>query len=189
MVQAAFEGMDALAHESGIATPEQARAFLAEHGVHEEPGVPLLVATQKLAICLRANPATVQPSVAPTDRALYLQVLFRRHNALAASLNDLAEPARVDEFVIRTFGTPARAPPIRQSDVDVSMLRAEIRACESAGLVRPGAGPWASAAFLVPKPHSTTKKRVVIDYRPLNAQTVRDAHPQPHVEDVVRVVG
>lgn len=47
--------------------------------------------------------------------------------------------------------------------------------------------PWAAPCFLVPKPNST-KLRMVIDYRLLNLQTVRDSHPLPNLKDVIILV-
>ena len=40
----------------------------------------------------------------------------------------------------------------------------------------------------MPKPRST-KLRLVIDYRRLNAQTIRDSYPLPHIWDVVKRIG
>lgn len=31
--------------------------------------------------------------------------------------------------------------------------------------------------------------RLVIDYRALNAQTVRDGYPIPHIQDILNLVG
>ena len=45
MVQAAFEGMDTLAQESGICTEADVHAFLAQHHLKPEPNIPILVAT------------------------------------------------------------------------------------------------------------------------------------------------
>ena len=47
--------------------------------------------------------------------------------------------------------------------------------------------PWASPAFLTPKPRSD-KLRMVIDFRQLNQQTRRDSHPLPHTKDVILAV-
>ena len=115
-------------------------------------------------------------------------MLLRRHQAIATSLADLAEPANVDAFEIRTFGSPVHSTPLRLSDSDLQLLNQEIEDCNKVGIVRIGTGPWSSPDFMVSKPRST-KRREVIDYRRLNAQTIRDSYPQPHIDDVLRTVG
>ena len=91
-------------------------------------------------------------------------------------------------MVIRTFGQPMTRPPIRLPPAHRDFLRTELAAARQAGLICTGASPWSSPSFVVPKPWST-KLRVVLDYRWLNAQTIRDSYPLPHVPDVLEAVG
>lgn len=134
-----------------------------------------------LAICLRTNPATVPATLPVADRARYLQVIWRRHQAFAVCLADLHVPARVEPFQIHTFGPPSHTASLRLSDAHLSFLRKEVAEAEAAGLLVTSSGPWASPAFAVPKPRSE-KLRLVIDYRRLNLQTVRDSFPLPLIE-------
>mgnify|MGYP000269914698 CR=1 FL=1 len=48
--------------------------------------------------------------------------------------------------------------------------------------IRPSQSPWGSPMFLVDKPDGS--KRMVIDYRALNAQTVRNRYPLPRVDEL-----
>ena len=50
------------------------------------------------------------------------------------------------------------------------------------GFIRPSTSPWGSPMFLVDKPDGS--KRMVIDYRALNAQTVRNRYPLPRVDEL-----
>ena len=50
------------------------------------------------------------------------------------------------------------------------------------GRIRPSQSPWGSPMFLVDKPDGS--KRMVIDYRTLNAQTVRNRYPLPRVDEL-----
>jgi hypothetical protein len=50
------------------------------------------------------------------------------------------------------------------------------------GRIRPSQSPWGSPMFLVDKPDGS--KRMVIDYRALNGQTVRNRYPLPRVEEL-----
>jgi hypothetical protein len=56
------------------------------------------------------------------------------------------------------------------------------------GRVEPGAGPWSSPSFPVPK-KKPGEYRLVVDYRALNAATVDDAHPLPRIEEVLQRQG
>jgi Reverse transcriptase (RNA-dependent DNA polymerase)/Aspartyl protease len=54
-----------------------------------------------------------------------------------------------------------------------------------AGHIRPSNSEHASPAFLVPKADKIILPRWVNDYRVLNANTVLNAHPLPHVNDIL----
>ena len=50
------------------------------------------------------------------------------------------------------------------------------------GFIRPSRSPWGAPMFLVAKPDGG--KRMVIDYRALNASTVRNRYPLPRVDEL-----
>jgi hypothetical protein len=50
------------------------------------------------------------------------------------------------------------------------------------GFIRPSTSPWGSSMFLVDKQDGG--KRMVIDYRALNAQTIRNRYPLPRVDEL-----
>ena len=54
-----------------------------------------------------------------------------------------------------------------------------------AGRIRPSSSPFASPAFLTLKTDPTVLPHWVNDYRQLNANTIIDSHPLPHVDDIL----
>ena len=54
-----------------------------------------------------------------------------------------------------------------------------------AGQIRPSNSEHASPPFLVPKTDMTVLPHWVNDYRVLNMNTVLDAHPLPHVDNIL----
>ena len=99
-------------------------------------------------------------------------------------LAGLHTPADTAPCRITTFSPPTSRPPICLSPAHAEFVDQEIHKLRGAGVMTTGATPWAAAMFPVPKPRST-KLRLVIDYRALNAQTIRDSMPMPHVCDVI----
>ena len=59
---------------------------------------------------------------------------------------------------------------------------------EVEGKLEPGAGPWSSPAFPVPKKRPG-EYRLVVDYRAVNDATIADAHPLPRIEDILQRQG
>jgi hypothetical protein len=55
----------------------------------------------------------------------------------------------------------------------------------AASRIRPSASPYASPSFVIPKADPTAAPRWVCDYRFINAHTVMDRFPLPHVDDIL----
>ena len=52
------------------------------------------------------------------------------------------------------------------------------------GIIRPSDSPYASPLHLVPKP-GDKEFQICVDYRKLNASTIPDRYPVPHIHDFV----
>ena len=66
-------------------------------------------------------------------------------------------------------------------------LREEIQTLLKKGIIEPSKSPWAAPIILVPKKDGTT--RLCVDYRKLNAVTLGDPYPLPHVKDLINDIG
>lgn len=62
-------------------------------------------------------------------------------------------------------------------------MDAEIKKNLSLGIIEPSSSPW--SARIVPVPKKTGEIRVCIDYRPLNAVTIKDSYPLPRIDWVL----
>ena len=106
----------------------------------------------------------------------------RRRNALALVAEDVGLVKGGVEFEINT----GNHPPIREKDRPIPPsiledLKIQIKRWMTQGVAEPGHGPWAAA--LVPVRKKNGGWRFAVDYRRLNAITVKDARPVANLND------
>ncbi len=89
------------------------------------------------------------------------------------------EPFKIDlKEGTRPFG---RYGP-RMTEENTQIADKMLRELLTKGFIRPSRSPWGSPMFLVDKPDGG--KRMVIDYRALNAATTRNRYPLPRVDEL-----
>jgi hypothetical protein len=88
-------------------------------------------------------------------------------------------PDRDVEFVINLVpGTaPIAQSPYRMAEIELKLLKAELDSLLEKGFIRQSASPWGSPALFVPKKDGT--QRLCVDYRALNAVTIKNKYPLP----------
>ena len=89
--------------------------------------------------------------------------------------------------IILLENSRVRQAPYRLNPEKREILRKEVNDLLSQGLIEPSLSPYASPCLLVPKPDGS--KRLVVDYRKLNAITKADAYPLPRIDDLIDFVG
>ncbi|KAE9338447.1 hypothetical protein PF008_g12056 [Phytophthora fragariae] len=99
------------------------------------------------------------------------------------------KPGRADllEFSIDT-GTQAsiKQRPYRVSLAEGDVMEAEIQQYLELDLIRPSTSPWASPVLMIRKPDGGI--RFCIDYRRLNAVTIKDCYPMSLIDDILDVL-
>jgi hypothetical protein len=79
---------------------------------------------------------------------------------------------------------PGTAPifktPYRMAANQLAELKEQLQELLDKGYIRPSASPWGAPAIFVPKKDGT--QRMCVDYRSLNAVTVKNKYPLPKIE-------
>jgi hypothetical protein len=91
-------------------------------------------------------------------------------------------PDRDIEFVIKL--QPGTAPiskrPYRMPPKELTELKIQLQELQDKGYIHPSASPWGCPAlFVKKKDHSL---RLCVDYRPLNAVTIKNKYPLPRID-------
>ena len=82
---------------------------------------------------------------------------------------------------------PINVPPYRVSPKEREQIRNLVNQMLRDGVAKRSNSPWASPVVLVSKKDGSI--RFCVDYRKVNAITVRDAYPLPRIEDCLNALG
>jgi hypothetical protein len=69
------------------------------------------------------------------------------------------------------------------AEVELKLLKAELHSLLEKGFIRPSASPWGSPTLFVLKKDGT--QRLCVDYRALNAVTIKNKYPLPQIDDLM----
>lgn len=78
---------------------------------------------------------------------------------------------------------PHNSPPFRYAPARRQIIEDNLKEMLDQDIIIPSHSPWASPVVLAPKKDGTL--RFCIDYRKLNAMTIRDAYPIPRIDDTL----
>jgi hypothetical protein len=86
------------------------------------------------------------------------------------------------EFAIELHaGTaPISKRPYRMPPAELAELKKQLQELLDKGFIRPSTSPWGCPALFVKKKDDSL--RLCIDYRPLNAVTIKNKYPLPHID-------
>jgi hypothetical protein len=91
-------------------------------------------------------------------------------------------PERAIEFKIELQpGTaPVAKAPYKMSHVEMKELKVQLQGLLDKGYIHPSTLPWGCSALFVEK--KDKELRLCVDYRPLNAVTIKKKYPLPHID-------
>ncbi|GBG75669.1 hypothetical protein CBR_g20296 [Chara braunii] len=91
------------------------------------------------------------------------------------------------EIILEDGAVPPRGCIYRMSEEELSVLRAQLDDLLEKGWIRPSSSPYGGPVFFVRNKNKDL--RLCIDYRKLNAQTIRNAGPLPRIDDLLERLG
>ncbi|WVZ63525.1 hypothetical protein U9M48_013150 [Paspalum notatum var. saurae] len=107
----------------------------------------------------------------------------RRKKRIASTPPSGLPPDRDVEFRIDLVpGTsPVSRRPYRMALDELRELKVQLQEQLDKGFIRPSSSPWGCPALFVEK-KDQGGKRLCVDYRPLNAVTIKNKYPLPHID-------
>ena len=112
-----------------------------------------------------------------------LNELFKEFQDVFSQGDDDLGNTPLLEHGIETHGPPLRQPYRRQNPAVRREEMTQVQQMLSNNVIRPSNSPWASPVVMVRKKDGSL--RFCVDFRQLNAATVKDAHPLPRIDDLL----
>ena len=112
-----------------------------------------------------------------------LNELFREFNDVFNQGEDDLGSTPLLEHAIETHGPPLRQPYRRQNPAVRREEMAQVQQMLTSNVIRPSNSPWASPVVMVQKKDGSLL--FCVDFRQLNAATIKEAHPLPRIDDLL----
>ena len=114
--------------------------------------------------------------------------LFRQYRNVFAGSSDVPGKSEVVQHRIPLDGGHVPAQPYRRvAWAQMEELRQHLRQLLAKDIIRPSCSPYSSPVVLVRK--KSGELRMCVDYRGLNARTVKDAYPLPRIDESLDALG
>ncbi|GBG74890.1 hypothetical protein CBR_g19403 [Chara braunii] len=91
------------------------------------------------------------------------------------------------EIILEASAMPPKGCIYRMSEEELEVLRTQLDDLLAKGWIRPSSSPYGAPVLFVRKKNKDLQ--LCIDYRMLNAQTVNNAGPLPHIDDLLERLG
>lgn len=113
-----------------------------------------------------------------------IQQLLQQYGHLFKTPSELPPPREADHQIRLVSGAqPIHIRPYHYSPIQKNKIEAQVQKMLQTGVVRPSTSDFASPVLLVRKKDGTW--RFCVDYRHLNAITLKHKHPMPVVDELL----
>ena len=110
-------------------------------------------------------------------------LLMEYHDVFSSNDSDLGRTPLAEHRIDTGDSRPVKVPPRRIPIHKRAEVEDTVKSLSDQGLIEPSISPWSSALVLVKKKDGSL--RCCVDYRLLNAATVKDSYPLPRIDDTL----
>jgi Reverse transcriptase (RNA-dependent DNA polymerase)/gag-polyprotein putative aspartyl protease len=116
------------------------------------------------------------------DRNRLHELLQRNADCFATKIIELGQ-TNVIKYTIEIKGPPVSSPPYRSPPAHKEVVAKHVQELLESGIISPSQSPYSSPILVVGKPDGGL--RMVVDYRRVNKQIVKDKYPLPRIDDTI----
>ncbi|GBG89125.1 hypothetical protein CBR_g48834 [Chara braunii] len=137
-------------------------------------------------VFLHALPSPDGPAASPPDPRIS-HLLDEYGDVFEAPTGTVPDRPIRHGITLETGAVPPRGCIYRMSEEELEVLRAQLNDLLDKGWIRPSCSPYGAPVLFVRKKNKDL--RLCIDYRKLNAETVKNAGPLPRIDDLLERLG
>ncbi|XP_070384403.1 uncharacterized protein [Dermacentor albipictus] len=154
--------------------------------------VPLESSTATLQVCTTV-PVTIHPELppaslgsqlSPEQQTVIADILAKNNAVFSRHEDDIGHFTDTQHRIDLLPNTvPYSRSPYRYTLEDRQFLERQIKKLLAQNIILPASGPWAFPVVVVSR---SGKKRLCVNYIPLNERTIKVVHPLPLVDDIIQ---
>ena len=144
--------------------------------------------TAEVEKCIQVTMSTLPKTLNCNQRAEFAALLRKFPDIISIGPHDCGCTPLAKLAINTGNAAPIKQAPRRLPYHQMPLVSAEIDKLEQMKIIRPSNSSWASPILIVAKRNHNgeiTGIRMCIDYRKLNAVTVKDAFPLPRIDDIL----
>lgn len=119
----------------------------------------------------------------PDEQIKVAHLLNKYQHVFSKTKSDLGKTGLVKHTINTGLAPPIKQHPRKLPQVVQEEVNKEVDRLLEENIIEKSNGPWASPIVPVKKPDGSL--RLAIDYRKLNAVTLKDSYPLPRIQDCV----